>query len=226
MNTLYLVRHGENTANLTKEFSYRKVDYSLTEKGVLQAQQTGTAFKGLKIDAIYSSPLKRASETAAILATAVGLPYTILEALREVNVGDLEDQPPTLATWEKHNQVIAAWDRGEIGVRFPGGENSLELRARFDLALHQILDGRHDQQIIAVGHGGQFTFALPQLCPQVDLSERRYRTSHNCSISTIRVKSLDPGWQSEILTWSDTSHLSGLAAELVIGYVNTPNRND
>ena len=37
MNRIYLVRHGENTANLTKEFSHRRVDYSLTPKGILQA---------------------------------------------------------------------------------------------------------------------------------------------------------------------------------------------
>ena len=43
MNHLYLVRHGENVANLTKEFSCCKVDYSLTAKGVLQAQQTAHA---------------------------------------------------------------------------------------------------------------------------------------------------------------------------------------
>lgn len=40
MNIIYLVRHGENKANLTKEFSYKKVDYPLTPKGVIQAQQT------------------------------------------------------------------------------------------------------------------------------------------------------------------------------------------
>ena len=40
MNLVYLVRHGENPANLLKQFSYRKVDYPLTEKGVLQAEQT------------------------------------------------------------------------------------------------------------------------------------------------------------------------------------------
>ena len=37
MNRVYLVRHGENLAHLTKEFSYRKVDYPLTPKGVMQA---------------------------------------------------------------------------------------------------------------------------------------------------------------------------------------------
>jgi broad specificity phosphatase PhoE len=63
MNRLYLVRHGENRANLTKEFSSRLVDYPLTAKGVLQAQQTADYFQQRAgaggIDAVYSSPLKR-----------------------------------------------------------------------------------------------------------------------------------------------------------------------
>jgi broad specificity phosphatase PhoE len=44
MTTLYLVRHGENLANITKEFSYRAVDYPLTPKGILQAEQTAEYF--------------------------------------------------------------------------------------------------------------------------------------------------------------------------------------
>ena len=42
MTHLYLIRHGENLANLTKEFSYLKVDYPLTPKGRLQAEQTAS----------------------------------------------------------------------------------------------------------------------------------------------------------------------------------------
>ena len=60
MTHLYLIRHGENLANLTKEFSYRKVDYSLTPKGKLQAEQTARTLQDRGIAAVYSSPLRRA----------------------------------------------------------------------------------------------------------------------------------------------------------------------
>ncbi len=91
MNLVYLLRHGENTANLTKEFSCRKIDYSLTPRGILQAQQTAAFFQSQAIDAIYASPLKRAAETAAIIADALALPVTTIEELREIDVGPLED---------------------------------------------------------------------------------------------------------------------------------------
>src|SRR4051812_45611032 len=99
MTRLYLVRHGENLANLTKEFSYKLVVHSLTDKGVLQAGQTALYFMGKQIDAIYSSPLKRAAETAQIIAAELGLPITTMENFREVNVGDLERYPPTEENW-------------------------------------------------------------------------------------------------------------------------------
>lgn len=221
MNTLYLVRHGENIANLTKEFSCRKVDYSLTAKGVLQAQQTGATFKSLPVDAIYASPLKRAAETAAIIAEVVGMPYTILETLREVDVGELEGQPPTVETWHRHNQVIAAWFQGDLERGFTGGENGLDLRVRFEHALNQMLNGRDGQHLVVVGHGGQFTFALPQLCPQVDLLVLLHRPNQNCSISKILVQRKNGTWEGELLSWSDFSHLSGLAAELIDGFVKS-----
>ena len=94
LNRLYLVRHGENMANLTKEFSYRHVDYSLTPKGVLQAQQTAAYFTDKHIHEIYTSPLKRAVETADIIpqlvAGIVGKGGEIMRvALREHSLQDI-----------------------------------------------------------------------------------------------------------------------------------------
>src|SRR5438045_8885112 len=109
MTKLYLVRHGENKANITKEFSYKKVDYSLTPRGVLQAQQTADYFRDKKIEAIYSSPLKRAIETAHIIAKPLGLAVITVENFREVNVGDLEGQVVRRETWQTYLGVMKEW---------------------------------------------------------------------------------------------------------------------
>ncbi len=82
MNTIYLIRHGENKANLTREFSCKKVDYPLTPKGIIQAQQTAEYFRDKHIDEIYASPLKRARETAEIIAEALGLKVVVMEQFR------------------------------------------------------------------------------------------------------------------------------------------------
>lgn len=112
MTRFYLVRHGENPANITKEFSHRKVDYPLTDKGQLQAYQTGEYFLSKNIDAIYSSPLKRAIESAEIISKILHLKFEIIENFREVNVGLLEELPVSEENWKLHNEIIMSWIRG------------------------------------------------------------------------------------------------------------------
>lgn len=217
MNRVFLVRHGENRANLTKEFSFKLVDYPLTEKGRIQATQTAVFFRGRSIQAIYSSPLKRASETAQIIAAALDLPVTILEQFREVDVGSLELKPPTAEAWEEHNKVIQAWFEGHTNRRFPGGENYYELLARMQAGLEQVLDGLQNHNLIIVGHGGIFTFTLPYICPQVGPEDLRYVENHNCSITEILIDSQNGKLQGDLIRYADTRHLSGQAAELVSG---------
>jgi len=219
MNRLYLVRHGENVANLTKEFSSRRVDYSLTEKGVLQAQQTAMALAGQDIHEIFSSPLKRARETAEIIGEHLGLPVTVVDEFREIDVGDLELRPPTAEAWAYHNEVLTGWVTGHPERRFPGGDNYCTLTARVRAGLKRITAGKDDCTLLVVGHGGIFVMTLPDLVPGVDL-EWLFRTgSHNCSISQILLDGHRDGGhlQAELVEWGSCAHLSGEAARLVSG---------
>jgi broad specificity phosphatase PhoE len=217
VNRLYLVRHGENQANLTKEFSYRRVDYSLTPKGVLQAQQTAEYFTAQPVDAIYSSPLKRAVETAQIIAAHLGLSCQVVEDFREVNVGDLEGQPVTPELWERHNRIIYAWFNGDKEARFPGGEDYHALWARTQAGLRLALAGLSDRTALIVGHGGMFTLTLRDLCPAVDGAWLRHQVSQNCSISEVLLQPQNGAWHGELVRWNDARHLHGAAAELVSG---------
>lgn len=95
VSRLHLVRHAENRANTLRVFSCRHVDYSLTAKGVVQARQTGAYLKKTSVDRIYSSPLKRAVETAEIIADQVNLTVDVVESLTEVDVeGGTVSGPP------------------------------------------------------------------------------------------------------------------------------------
>ena len=225
MNRLLFVRHGENRANLTKEFSHRKVDYPLTPKGRLQAFQTAQVLRGQRIQAIYTSPLKRASETADMIARELGLGVTPLENFREVNVGHFEDLPPTPETWARHNQIVDAWWQGQREVGFPGGENQEELWQRMRAGLDIILDGNDGQTILIVLHGGILTFTLKEFCPQVDLAWLRQAVNHNCSISEIWVNKQGSAWQGQLISWAAYGHLHGEAAELVSGVPDLENFN-
>lgn len=214
MNLVYLIRHGENPANITKEFSYRKVDYPLTPKGVLQAQQTADYFRDRDIDAVYSSPLKRARQTAEIIGETVGLPVTVLEQFREINVGSLEDQPPTRENWAIHDAVLREWRAGHHSVAFPDGEDFITLLGRVHTGLAEALRGRSGQRVVIVGHGGIFTAATAALCAD-SVGEVIGRPSHNCSITTIQIEGEADAWRGTLVEWASCAHLSGEAAQLV-----------
>lgn len=218
MNRLYFVRHGENLANLTKEFSYKKVDYPLTEKGVLQAQQTASYFSTKSLKAVYSSPLQRAAQTASIIAKVARLPVHIEEDLREVNVGSLEGQPVSQKTWEAHNAIIRAWRQGKSGVNFPEGENQYQMVQRFASVLERILKMDASHEVVVVGHGGLFTFGLPLLFPKIKLDHLVDIPNHNCSISTFDVAWEIDHFEGQMVEWAQINHLSGAAADFVNGY--------
>jgi len=220
MHTLYLIRHGENTANITKEFSHRLVDYSLTPKGVLQAQQTAEYFKNRQIDAIYCSPLKRAIETAEIIGQAIGIRPVIMEEFREVNVGALEMLGGSPENWATHDSIVRAWFEGQPEVLFPEGENYHMLLERMRSGVTQILREQDGGKSIIVGHGGIFTFTLKDICRNVDLAMLIASYGHNCSITEIEMHAVDGQLDGVLKRWAAFDHLSGDAAAFVTGHLN------
>ena len=219
MNTLYLIRHGENPANITKEFSHRLVDYSLTPKGVLQAQQTGVYFKSRQIDAIYCSPLKRAIETAEIIGQAIGVQPVIIEEFREVNVGALEALGGSPENWATHDSIIRAWFEGQPDRMFPEGENYHMLLERMRAGVQRILHEQEGKKSIIVGHGGIFTFTLKDICREVDLAMLIASYGHNCSITEIEMHTVDGQIDGVLKRWAAYDHLSGEAAVFVTGHL-------
>jgi broad specificity phosphatase PhoE len=215
MNRVYLVRHGENPANLTKEFSCRKVDYSLTEKGRLQAAQTADYFAGRKIDELFSSPLKRAMETAREIALKTGKPFAVLEEFREIDVGDIEDIPPDRGSWVLYGKVVKEWLAGNSDCSFPNGENRTMLLERFRRGIRKAVEGKDGKRIVIVGHGGIFTTGVADLCGIEDQRGFLSIESYNCSISELEVDIGEKGLEAKLNAWGDIGHLSGIARQLV-----------
>lgn len=220
MNTLYLVRHGENLANINHEFSYRKVDYWLTERGVQQAEQTAAYFAALtggptgrRIDAIYSSPLKRAAQTARIIGAATGHDVAIIEEFREINCGDFDGAPPTDALWEQHDDILRSWRNGDLHVRFPGGEDYHTLLARVRSGLSQAVAGRDGHHVVIVAHGGIVGASLKDVCPEVDHSITWTVPNRNCAITEIELHTDGVGAGIErargiLKRWAACDHLA------------------
>lgn len=206
---LYLVRHGENPANLTREFSHRVVDYSLTPRGVRQARETATRFTSQRIDAIYASPLKRAVETADVIAERLHLPVSVDERLREVNVGVLETLPPTQETWARHDAIFARWLGGDLSACFPDGEDCYTLRERMRGSLAEMVTRWPGGRVIVVAHGGIFAAALPELCVNYPVAREPERLHiPNCAITEVHMRRDGETLRGEIVGWAMCDHLS------------------
>lgn len=215
MNRLLLVRHGENRANLTKEFSHRLVDYPLTPKGVIQAEQTAAYLQRFPVTHVFTSPLVRARETAEVIAARVGAPVSVLEAFRELNVGTLEQKPPSTETWRLHDDIIHAWAGGRTETRFPEGENYAELVARVQDGYKAILRDRDSETLVLVAHGGSLALPLLALVPGLDPELFRRTEHHNCAVGELRAAFENDRLTLELVRWATTAHLSGRAAAFV-----------
>jgi len=86
MTTIYLARHGESDWNVERRWQGH-ADRPLTDRGRGQAQDLAARLARVHLDAVYSSDLRRAWETAEAVASAKGLDVIRLPELREVDVG-------------------------------------------------------------------------------------------------------------------------------------------
>lgn len=170
MTMVTWARHGENLANVTRTFSFRVYDESLTTRGCQQARDLAArlaAGPGPPPDRIVCSPLRRAAETAAILAGALGTAdVTAEENLREVNVGSLDGRNDA-RSWDTYNGVLDAWRHGDYAARFPGGEDCAGLAARLRAAF-TAMTRPGDEQVLVVAHGANIRAALPLLAAVPD----------------------------------------------------------
>lgn len=207
---LYLVRHGQSVANVTWEFSYRRVDPPLTDLGIRQARLTAEHLRSVQVDAIYSSPMLRAVQTAEIFGTALGLDVQVIEELREVDVGDLEDQAPTREAWAVHTRIHHDWASGNLDAAFPGGEDYHRLTGRALRAFAQIVAERTGQASVVVAHGAIFTAAVAALCPTVRMAEIMGLPNSNCGITTVDVQTESAKLVGTMDGWARRSHLDSL----------------
>lgn len=164
MNTeILVVRHGESRTNVSREFSCRLIDHGLTQRGMEESTCTARWLCDHEVSAIYSSPLKRAKETATIIGRTIGLDVIVEEALREVDVGLLEGQPSS-QNWQVHNAIVDAWKQGQWGVSFPQGESFTDLVQRACLVLHGIAIRNSRRRIVVITHGAMLLAIRYGLC--------------------------------------------------------------
>src|SRR4051812_30767011 len=126
----FFVRHGESQANVDRIFSNRGWKHPLTELGRQQAQALATKLQGASVLAIYTSPIRRAVETAQIIGERLGVAYQIEPGLAEWDVGIYEDRSHDDGS-AAYAAVEQEWAAGRLDARIPEGESCADIRARF-----------------------------------------------------------------------------------------------
>jgi len=150
-----LWRHGQTTWNVEHRYQ-GQTDIPLDDAGVAQAEQAARRLATLRPDALFSSDLVRAQQTAAPLAKLTGLPVTLDKDLRERYGGDWEGLSDAVIR-ERYPTERATWNP-------PNGEPNPVIAERVAGALTRIADTLDEGQLaIAVGHGAALRIGMERI---------------------------------------------------------------
>jgi probable phosphoglycerate mutase len=149
----HFIRHGESVSNAAPGRDLADADGDrLTELGHRQAAQAAEHLGNLRIDRLWSSPLRRALQTAEPIAAALGLEVEIHDDLQELREGDahyeLSGEEQRLERWSAR----MAANRDDPHAAPPGGESFADMVARVERVKALLLE-HHEHRVLAVSHG-------------------------------------------------------------------------
>jgi len=193
MTELTLVRHGETIWHAEHRYAGSS-DIPLTAHGRQQAQQLAEWAADAELDAVWSSPLVRARDTATAVAAATGLSTPTDERLAELDFGAAEGLTSTEMT-ERFGAAREAFVRDPVASHLPGGEDPRQAVERMMACLTELTAQHPDGRVLVVGHG---TIHRLVLCHLLGLPIRDYRRLfpivRNCGVTTVRCdRTTDPG---------------------------------
>jgi broad specificity phosphatase PhoE len=150
MTTLILIRHGETNWNNIGRYQ-GQADPPLNPRGRQQAAELAENLAGAQLDMLYSSPLRRALETAEIVAERLKIPVYQDARLQEIHQGDwqtrLRSEIETL-----YPELFQRWEREPWQVTPPGGEHLSQVQGRVYQAVDDILARHPGKRIGLVAH--------------------------------------------------------------------------
>jgi probable phosphoglycerate mutase len=158
MPIVLLIRHAENEYVKKGRLAGRLPGVHLNHRGCGQAQALAEKLKDAPIQALYSSPLERALETAAPIAAALSLEVTTREALTEIDYGEWQDR--TLKSLARLKLWRGLQNRPSL-FRFPGGESFSEAQHRITQEINCLCALHDSKHIIAcVSHADTIKLAV------------------------------------------------------------------
>jgi len=181
--TIVLVRHGETDWNRERRFQGH-ADTPLNGAGRGQARELADVLRGEELAAVYTSPLRRASETAEIVAAHLGLEARLLEGLREIDVGDWQGLTVDEVKERYPEGADVRWRSG-----WPNGETHEDLSTRVLPALLGLERQHPGGRVLGVTHAGPIRVAL---AASAGLSHEQSRSEigplENCALFRFAIR--------------------------------------
>lgn len=152
MSKLLLVRHGNTKGNSAKRF-WGQTDVELSATGIRQAKRLRDRLATERIDAIYTSNLRRASVTAEIIASRHQLAVITCAELHEINFGKFEGLTFKEIS-QLHPELVKIWPTRGLDFKYPGGESIADLNNRVIKFLDRLKKHSPEETILIVAHNG------------------------------------------------------------------------
>jgi probable phosphoglycerate mutase len=214
---ILLVRHGETAWNAERRMQGH-LDIALNEEGLRQAAALGRALLQMPLDAVWSSDLQRAAQTADAIAAPRGMTVGIDAGLRERCFGIFEGALYAELA-ERHPQAYHAWQARELDARYPAGVNQAETLREFSRrslgAINRLTAASHGvhRRVALVTHGGVLECAH-RAATGTSLQLARDFAILNASVNRLRWW---PDGRLQILDWADVAHLKQDALDELAG---------
>ncbi len=188
--TFYFVRHGQTDHNLRGIVQGRGVDAELNTTGHAQAEAVAQRLADVPLDAMYASTLRRAMQTAEVIAQAhTSTPLHFEADLEEMAWGVFEGAPITQDVRQMLDAVYQRWRNGAYDYRIDGGESIVEVQERGHRVVQQLLKRHRGETVLVVTHGRFLRVLLATL-----LEEYGLRRMHEIKHANTAVN---------VLTWRD-----------------------
>ena len=203
---LILVRHGATEWNQQRRVQGLS-NLGLNDTGKRQAEALARALKNERVDAIYTSPLRRAQETARAIGRFHQVEVVILDGLKELDVGEVDGM-----TYEDmrmhHGEFFTKWMADFTAVRLPGGGTVPELRDQCCATVKDIVSREHmacnneDRVVVAVTH---FFPIMCIICDTLGLALTYFRR-FRLDVASMCTLDFTPE-RAVLVSFNDTCHL-------------------
>ena len=206
MGRFLIVRHGETVWNAEGRIQGHS-DTKLSEHGVLQAQAVARRLADVTIDAVYSSDLLRASETANIILAGRVVPFYQTHLLRERYYGVFEG----LTVDERRTQFPEMFAESlvkDLDFAPTGGESARQTLNRMTPWVSGVKEKHLEESVLLVGHGGSLRSSILALMEFPPEATWRF-VMGNCSLTIIDTYSDNAVFR----LYNDTSHLNALGTQ-------------